>query len=193
MITSVRLLTCLIVVISFAHPKLIFAQDCTEEIEVLTTQSLIEIMAEAPPYYQFRAITILYATSVQNQTDLLTANLQCSWQTDQYGQMIWYFDLINEQHAKFQLAFEESQVRQLLDAIADNQVCEMQSIHTAPFTNALDYGQVWIDCFNSYAQIGYNTRTPESEPFWEVVDYIEEHFITPALQNPVDHWWWEEE
>ncbi len=86
----------------------------------------------------------------------------------------------------------ESDFKELIQLLIDNEICEMQPVEDPAFNKQSTNSRIRISTPGSYAYIGYNTRTPESEPFWEVVDYIEENFVAPALLNPVDKWWWED-
>lgn len=104
----------------------------------------------------------------------------------------WLFCVdLNNQRYEYALPYE-SDLKELIQLMIDNEICEMQSVDDPAFDKYSSNCRLRISTPGSNAYIGYNTRTPESEPFWEVVDYIEDNFVAPALQNPVDKWWWED-
>ncbi len=104
----------------------------------------------------------------------------------------WLFCVdLNYQRYEYALP-AENDFKELIQLLIDNEICEMQTTSDPGFDKYSDNHKITIMSHYSQAHIGYNTRTPESEPFWEVVDYIEENFVAPALLNPVDKWWWEE-
>lgn len=107
---------------------------------------------------------------------------------DENGEWYIYFGLKDEEGAKYEVPISIAQYSDLIELIIENEVCEMQPMLGGNLDRSQDHAIIGILCTGE-SNIGYNTRTPESEPFWEVVDYIEENFVEPSLQNPVDKWW----
>ena len=160
--------------------------------ETVTTEDLTKILHEDPTNRKIASLQIYISRRSYEDEHPAGGNFRPA-PFDGIARQ-WWFTLhgSNWQQYEFQLPNEQA-YKDLIQLCIDNEICEMQTDESSNFTYQQDYCLISISRFNAESNIAYNTRTEESEPFWEVVDYIEQHFVAPALQNPVDHWWWEEE
>lgn len=158
------------------------------EPEQLTSELLDEIVNEDPTGRRVASVQFSYiAKSSEHYFGVFDAKPRIGEARE------WTFSMRDRSTGqKYDYSFSEPPYRSLVQLCISNDVSEMQPFLSEDFDRNIDYWMIKIKYKSAWARIGYNVRDVESEPFFEVVDFIEANFVAPALLNPVDKWWDEE-